>query len=264
VELVPDEVLAGGNLNPVARRGDTVRRAIGAWTPAVHLLLKHLEAHGFEAAPRVLGVDDQGREVLTFIEGDTDSSGAPSWIWSERALIEAACLIRCYHDLSRSFQPPANPHWQVMVGAPTHSEVICHNDLAPFNTVYREGIPVAFFDWDLAAPGPPLWDIAYAAWRFVPLYGDTAGRGWPAGIDERTARLRSFCDAYGLELHDRGRLVQMIERRIQCGLDTGEAWARAGKPGWSALWRESTHRDGVLRDLAYVKEHRRVLSHALV
>lgn len=127
-------------------------------------LLRHLEANCFEAAPRVLGVDDQGREVLTFIEGDTDSSGAPSWIWSERALVEAARLIRRYHDHSRGFQPPANPHWQVMVGAPTQGDVICHNDLAPFNAVYRQGIPVAFFDWDLAAPGTPLWDIAYAAW----------------------------------------------------------------------------------------------------
>lgn len=259
-----EEALAGGNLNPVARAGDTVRRATGAWTPAVHQLLKHLEAHGFEAAPRVLGVDDQGREVLTFIEGDTDSSGAPSWIWSERALVEAARLIRSYHDLSRSFQPPHDAQWQVMVGAPTRGDVICHNDLAPFNAVYRQGIPVALFDWDLAAPGTPLWDIAYAAWRFVPLYSDTAGRGWPAGIDERAVRLRSFCDAYGLEVHDRARLVEVIERRIQCVLDTGEAWGKAGKPGWSEMWREHTHRDGALRDLAYINEHRYVFGEALV
>jgi hypothetical protein len=260
---VPEESLAGGNLNPVVRVGDTVRRATGPWTPAVHRLLTYLEAHGFEGAPRVLGFDEQGREVLTFVEGDTDSSGAPQWLWSERALVDAARLIRRYHDLCRGFQPPSDARWQVMAGAPAGGDVICHNDLAPFNTVYRQGVPIAFLDWDLAAPGPALWDIAYAVWRFVPLYGDLEERGWPAGITERAARLRSFCDAYGLDSHGRAHLVETIEQRIRCSLDTGEAWGRAGKPGWAELWRNKAHRDGTLRTLAYIDEHRRALEDAL-
>jgi hypothetical protein len=260
---VAEEVLTGGNLNPVVRVGQTVRRVPGAWTPAVHALLKHLDAYRFDAAPRALGFDDQGREVLTFIEGMTDSSGDPGWVWSEDALLEAGRLIRRYHDLCRSFRPAAESQWQVMVGAPTAGEVICHNDLAPYNAVYRQGMPVAFFDWDLAAPGPPLWDVAYAAWRFVPLYSDTSGRGWPAGIADRAARLRSFCDAYGLDSAERTGLVAMIERRIRCALDTVQSWGEAGKPGWSQLWQETAHSDGALRDLAYIHEHRDAFNRAL-
>ena len=66
-----DEIpLLGGNVTEaVVRVGDTVRRPVGEWTPAVHALLHHLEDVGFSAAPRVLGIDAQGREVLTYCEG---------------------------------------------------------------------------------------------------------------------------------------------------------------------------------------------------
>ena len=258
-----EEVLTGGNLNPVVRVGDTVRRSTGAWTPTVHQLLKYLEGQGFEGAPRVLGFDDQGREVLAYIEGATDDSGDPEWVWSERALVEAAHLIRRYHDLCRTYEPPAEAQWQVMVGAPSSGEIVCHNDLAPFNAVFQEGVPVAFLDWDLAAPGPRLWDIAYAAWRFVPLYGDTTDRSWTADVGERASRLRLLSDTYGLSEHERARLLETVERRIRCSFDTLKAWGEEGKPGWSEMWRQKTHGEGMLRDLADIAEHRHTLTQAL-
>jgi hypothetical protein len=62
--------LNGGNMNSgVVRVGDTVRRPAGPWTSAVHALLDHLHAAGFHGAPRPLGLDGHGREVLTFISG---------------------------------------------------------------------------------------------------------------------------------------------------------------------------------------------------
>lgn len=259
-----EEVLAGGNLSPVVRVGNTVRRGAGPWTPAVHHLLNHLEAHDFDGAPRVLGFDEQGREMLSFIEGATDSSGDPSWVWSQPALVEAGQLIRRYHDLCRSFQPPADAHWQVMVGAPVEGEIICHNDLAPYNAIFQDGVPIAFLDWDLAAPGPALWDLAYAAWRFVPLYNDPTARGWPSELSERATRLRLFCDAYQLAADERRRLVKMIEGRITCAFGTLRAWGQAGKPGWSELWQAKSHADGMLRDLAYLNAHHRTLTEAIV
>jgi len=260
---VREEALTGGNLNPVVRVGETVRRSTGTWTPAVHQLLEHLEAQGFDGAPRVLGFDEQGREVLAYIDGATDDSGDPDWVWSARALVEVAHLIRRYHDLCRTFEPPVDAQWQVMVGAPRGGEIICHNDLAPFNAVFRDGAPVAFLDWDLAAPGPPLWDIAYAAWRFVPLYSDPTERGWTAGVAERASRLRSLSDTYGLSEGERAQLVETVERRIRCSFDTLKAWGEEGKPGWSEMWQERTHGEGMLRDLAYIAEHRSTLNQAL-
>jgi hypothetical protein len=58
-----------GQPSRVFRRGNTVLRPAGPWTPAVHALLRHLERAGFAGSPRVVGdgYDDQGREVLTYI-----------------------------------------------------------------------------------------------------------------------------------------------------------------------------------------------------
>lgn len=261
--VVPEEVLAGGNLSPVVRVGDTVRRRAGSWTPTVHLLLKHLEQHGFDGAPRVVGFDEQGREMLTYLEGATNHSGDPEWVWSERALVGTAQFICRYHDVCRTFEPPASARWQVMVGAPTSGEIVCHNDLAPFNAVFQDGVPVAFLDWDLAAPAPPLWDVAYAAWRFVPLYDDPAERGWTTDVVARASRLRLLSDAYGLSDRERAQLVPTVERRIRCSFETLEAWGQEGKLGWSEMWRARTHGEGMLRDLAYVAEHRDALRRAL-
>ena len=76
---------------------------------------------------------------------------------------------------------------------------MCHGDLGPWNTVYRNGLPVAFIDWDAAGPRKPLVDLAAAAYAFVPLEPDRQLR--EAGFDpppDLGRRLRLFVDAYGL------------------------------------------------------------------
>ena len=66
--------LAHGGVTPeVVRVGDTVRRTAGPHTPAVHALLRHLEAKGFRGAPRALGFDDRGREILSYVDGTPGS-----------------------------------------------------------------------------------------------------------------------------------------------------------------------------------------------
>lgn len=95
--LAQESLAGAGKGREVWRVGDTVRRSVGPWTPAVHTLLRHLESVGFDGAPRVLGIDDQGREILTFIPGEEGWNNP----WSDEALIQAAQLIRRYHDAVR-------------------------------------------------------------------------------------------------------------------------------------------------------------------
>jgi hypothetical protein len=65
------ELLSGGNMaGEVVRVGRTVHRRAGPSTPAVHDLLRHLERVGFGGAPRALGTDEDGREVLTYVPGE--------------------------------------------------------------------------------------------------------------------------------------------------------------------------------------------------
>ncbi len=186
--------LAGGSMNSVVRVGDTVRRTPGRWTPAVHSLLRHLEEVGFEGAPRVLGFDELGREVLTYMPSDSSPR------WSGAALEGAGRLVRRLHDALAGFVPPADAVWRIPPIARRGGEgPIGHNDLGTDNTVYADGVPYGFIDWDMAGPAPPLHDVALAAINFTPL---APGRFRPPGCPPhaaRAARLRVFSDAYGVE-----------------------------------------------------------------
>jgi hypothetical protein len=192
-------------MTTVVRIGNTVRRPAGRWTPAVHSLLRHLEDVGFEGAPRVLGFDEQGREVLTYLP--TDSSP----LWSPAALVDAGCLVRRLHEALRDFEPASDAVWRYpAVGGRAAGGQIGHNDLKPGNTVYADGVPYGFIDWDLAGPAPPVYDVALAAITFTPLHHSEHFRppGCPIA-SERIARLRVFADAYGIE--DRLALLCAIE-----------------------------------------------------
>src|SRR5436309_15758987 len=118
----------GGNLNTAVRVGDTVRRRAGPHTPAVHALLRHLAQADFPA-PQPLGIDDRGREVLTYVEGDTEvgwPDPLPDWVYSIECLRGTARLLRRLHDVTATYRAPLEAHWRIV--APTAHEGICHND----------------------------------------------------------------------------------------------------------------------------------------
>ncbi|MBA3488314.1 MAG: phosphotransferase, partial [Longispora sp.] len=222
----------GGNATPgIVRVGDTVRRPAGPWTPAVHALLSHLHDVGFTAAPRPLGIDDQGREVLTFIPGEV--------IWPEHfalmepttALTRVAKMIRDFHDAVTGFTPPANAQWQALIPA-EGDDIIAHHDLAPWNLI-ASAQGWVFIDWDLAAPGSRLWDLAYAIHGFIPLSADPA---WQR--PDATERLRCFVNAYGLDETQRRRLAPMLARRTHAMYDFLKHQHALGNQPWMTLWAQ--------------------------
>jgi hypothetical protein len=225
-----------------------VHRSTSSGTQAVHALLAHLELVGFDGAPRVLGFDSEGREVLSFIAG-----GGPSHTDDELARVSQ--LIRELHDSTEAFKGPPDPQWQFMVGAPQQGDVVCHNDLSPDNTIYDPGgTPRAFIDWDLAAPAPRIWDVAWAVYRFIPLYDDATCERLGYPVPSRPARLRIFCDAY--QLDDREALLPTVCKRIRVLYDTARVWGEAGRPGWRDVWHD-TRGEQWLRGLRYVEAKRR-------
>jgi len=240
-----------GNISAVVRVGDTVRRAAGPWTPAVHALLRHLEAHGFDAAPRALGRDQAGREILSYLPGNTAPASLQG-IDSDDVLSAIARLTRRYHDAVANFIAPADAAWQFTVGAPRVGDVICHNDIGPWNIVFDGTCLRALIDWDFAAPAPREWDIAYALWRCVPLY-DGAEFGGPKA---QARRIKLFCNTYGLA--DQRGLLDTIERRQQVLHDTLVEWGQAGVPGFAEMLRDG-HADGIRNDIAYLRANRAAL-----
>jgi serine/threonine protein kinase len=167
--------LTGGLTNKdIVRIGDSVHRPPRPNSEFVQAFLAYLHERGFTCAPKPLGIDEKGREVLSFIEGDVPSDLG---MYDDNGLVTAAKLIRAYHDASSGFVPGL--------------EVICHNDLSPCNFIFREGKPVAIIDFDAAAPGSRLMDLGYAAWLWLNL-GDE-----DIEANEQQRRLNLFLSAYG-------------------------------------------------------------------
>jgi hypothetical protein len=245
---VVDGPLPGGAINEVVRVGETVRRPPGARAQFVHALLGLLGDKAWASAPRFLGIDDRGREILSFVDGHVPWQPARrAEVASESALVRVAELVRELHDLTA-----ATP----LAG---EAEVVCHNDLSPRNTVYRDlgggWTPVALIDWDLAAPGERIHDVAHMCWQYLNLGPEVTD------VADAARRLRVLCDAY--ELADRDRLVDTIlwwQDRCWRGIEAGAA---AGQPAMVRL-RDGGATAEVRAAFAWVRAHRTVLERNLL
>jgi Ser/Thr protein kinase RdoA (MazF antagonist) len=190
-------------MTDVTRVGDTARRPLHRNSEFVHALLRHFEAVGFDGAPRLLGIDEEGREILTYVEGDVfvgpDEAGDPVEFLTDSQITSAGRLIRRFHDATAG-TPFAGP-----------CEVVCHNDLGQHNIVFQGDRAVAIIDWDAdVAPGPRSDDLSHAVWCLAEI-GEDGG-----SIDDQAHRARLVCDAYGWE--DRGFLIDELEARFRRAL----------------------------------------------
>ncbi|GAA3645266.1 aminoglycoside phosphotransferase family protein [Microbacterium marinilacus] len=189
-----EEMLSGGNTAPVVRVGDTVRRATGRWTPAVHRLLRLCEDADVPGVPRVRGVDGRHREILSFVPGAVLAEADPNVLWSREVLRAAARLLRRIHDAATPLAA-AGLTWRL---PPRElAEVVCHNDFAPYNLLVQDGELSGAIDFDFAAPGPRLWDVSYLAYRMAPFAEDAQGFDAArfGSADERAGELVA---AYGM------------------------------------------------------------------
>jgi Phosphotransferase enzyme family len=239
--------LSGGNMNSgVVQVGNTVRRPAGPWTPAVHALLAHLHEAGFDGAPRPLGFDSRGREVLTFIPGTPAWPGQFHLLDGDAQLRRGARLIRDFHDAVATFTPPPDARWQALMPA-DGDEIIAHHDLAPWNLVIGDR-QWAFIDWDTAAPGTRLGDLAYAMHGFAPLSASPAYQRADAG-----RRLRLIADAYGLTEQQRLDIIPLLGRRTQAMHTFLADQAAQGNQPWTRLWQEG-HADAWQADTSYITQ----------
>ena len=229
VELQP------GPYRPVHRVGRTVRRQPGWWTAAVHDLLRHLNEVGFELAPEPLGFDDDGREILSYIDGE---SGRETWplLVPDDGLAAFASTLRRYHDAVATYRPPADAEWAYGRLPRGDGQLICHGDFGPWNLVWRDDVPVGIVDWDLAYPGPPLDDVAYALVYSTPFFRDDHAVRWQAFLEppHRRHRIEVFAEAYGIATD--GLVDAVIDRQRKTAEHTRILKARGLVAPWTTTW----------------------------
>ncbi|TDC25358.1 aminoglycoside phosphotransferase family protein [Streptomyces sp. 8K308] len=254
-----ERALAGGmaNAGAVTLRGDVVRRPAPANAKAIHDHLRALRRQGFDGAPRPLRITADGREELGFVPGDVALPPFPAWVLTDEALASVGRLLRRLHEASAAIPLAPAAAWSRELSDPAGGPLLCHNDVCPENVVFRDGRAVALIDFDLAAPGRPIWDVAMAARYWVPMRDpETARRTHPQPLDP-AARLRLLADSYGLSGAERAELPLVIEEATAAGrafvaarVDRGDATylaalARSGGwAGWDRLrsWLEANRR----------------------
>jgi len=264
-ETQVEEVLQGGNTNVVVRVGDTVHRQTGHWTPAVHALLAHLESVGFADAPTVLGIDDQGREILPFVIGEvgTYDPGLPDWFRTAEACSAIGGWLRRFHDAQQGFTPDPSLPWRMYAGrALRHGEVVVHHDAAPYNTIRRLDGGLTVIDWDFCAPGDPVEDLAFAAWQWVPLRADKAamedGHGGAVSVPESAKRLAALAEGYDASADQRSRLLDACVDQMTKHADDLEALA-VNDPAFAQLV-DLGRADNARLDAAWVRANEAALS----
>lgn len=227
--------LLGGTANRgrVHRVGDTVRRPMRPTSAATHALLRHLEEVGFDGAPRALGVDNAGREVLSYVPGHAVIAPTPAWGLTDAALCSVGALLRRFHDATAGFDP--TPYsWSHPAPAPFDGRGIAHNDPNLDNVIFRDGRAVALIDFDLAGPGTAVWDVAAAARLWAPLRAPVDTPDVRRGRELH--RMRILVDAYGLDDAGRADFVSALRdgHEWMCGIVRDGA--ERGVPGFAEYW----------------------------
>jgi Ser/Thr protein kinase RdoA (MazF antagonist) len=228
----------------------------GNVSASVEALLEHLASVGFEGAPKPLGRDERGRQVLEFVPGTMADAMAPM---TRSELRRVGRLIRDFHDAAAEFAAPADATWSVPI-PPDSEDLICHHDLAPWNLVRSTGSGSGerwvFIDWDGAGPGSRLWDLAYAAHGFLPM--------GPAGDpDTDGPRLRALADGYGLDEQQRRRLPALIVGHTRGMFELLRSGSLSGEQPWARLWSEG-HGEHWGPAASYIEQHLEAWHRALL
>lgn len=235
-----EEPLAGGvdNAGAVVRVGDTVRRPGGPAATQVRLFLTHLDKTGFAGAPRFRGLDQQGREVLDYLDGDVAVTPFPDWVADESLLVSIAHLQAELHRAAAGFQLPEGLTWPTRPLPPgAQGDLVCHADLCLENVVVRDGRAAAFIDFDLATPADPLFDIAIAARHWIPLR-DPADIADARASTDLIARFHLFAEAHHLDAAQRTRVIGFLPVFLDNALRSTRRRAEAGHPGFARMWAD--------------------------
>lgn len=241
------EKLDGGNMSDVIKKGNLLYRSQGTWSPSVHRLLLHLEKQGFDDCPRFLGISADGREKLSYVPGQCREfyPGNLSETEHMQGIVSLAGLMNRFHQASSSFIQKDTDIWMLAYTGNLEKEVICHNDIAPYNVTFQNNLPYKLIDFDTCCPGPRIWDIVYALYRFVPVTDESASAAYIQKC------ITVFFDHYGMQMPT--EFFQILVNRLQALIDTIHTMAENGNEAFLKMI-EDGHADFYRKEIACVQK----------
>lgn len=238
-----DRVKNVGHPNPMQRRGSIVTHPAQPWTATNHAFLRHLAENGFAEAPRVVGFDDSGNELLEWIDGEM----FPHTVWPnpEQSLHDVGNMLRRMHEIGRQFREPDDAVWMPWSLHTTGpGTVISHGNIAPWHVVFRDGRPVGLIGWEFSGFVDPVEEVAVTGWYCAQLFDDDVARRQHLPAAPIRARwFHAFLDGYGLPQRSR---VGLVDRIVRFAIKDNGWYARMQgfRPGdtsaeglWTLTWQ---------------------------
>jgi len=183
----------------------------------VHRFLGAVRAAGFAGVPAPRRISAEGWEELEFVQGDVPIPPFPWWSLGDPALASVGSVLRRYHAVAATVAVDRTVAWPADLADPEGGDLLCHDDVCPENVVFRDGAAAALIDFDFAAPGRPVWDLAMTARYWVPMVDPTTAAATGRDHLDPVRRLRVLVDAYGIDATERERfMVVLVQATAVC------------------------------------------------
>jgi thiamine kinase-like enzyme len=257
VEMEELEELTGGRMGKIHKRDENVVRPANRWTRDVHRFLHFIHNKGADFVPEPIGINNDNEEIISFMPGDVFNYPLPEELLKDTMLISAAQLLLKFHQYSEQYIPELTNHEQWMLPAVSPVEVLCHGDFAPYNVTVTGSEAVGMIDFDTLHPGPKMWDIAYAVYRWVP-FNHPDSPGSQGSLQEQIRKTKLFLDAYGVNSECKQSFVRVLTERLGSLTDYMRREADSGNEDFQ-LHIASGHLQLYLDDIEYLKSNEQVI-----
>lgn len=259
IDLIEEQniQLIGGRIGKISRVGDRVCRPTNSWTPTVHDFLKFLNDHGADFVPIPYGIDGD-KEFVSFIQGDVYNDPYPKIFTEDVMIISAAKLLSRFHELSKRYIKNIDNKSKWML-SPVHPiEMICHGDFAPYNTVIVDEKATALIDFDTIHPGPKIWDVSYAIYRWISFIDDDE-----ENFAENMRKIKLFLATYEMIDKSKELLINVLIDRLQSLVNFMKSEALAGNMDFQKNMNDG-HLQKYIDDIDYLKKNERRIINAII
>lgn len=246
-----NQYLKGGRENKIYKKDNCIYRPAEKWSQNIHSYLRYLHDVGFNKVPYPFAITSDGFEVLSYIEGKVYHQTLPEFVKADETLIAVAMMLKEFHDYGTAYinKLDGTEEWMLCTRKPI--ETMCHGDFAPYNIVFDKKKVAGMIDFDTLHPGPRMWDIAYALYRWTPLM-DPNNRENFGNEHDKQRRLKLFCDSYGLIDIKENEIIGWVIKRLEYLIEYMNQEAEKGNETCIKNIKDG-HLDSYLSDINYLR-----------